>query len=117
MHRDQFRVYEVEFSILDKPAVPISEILHHVSEFHRVPPDVLVGGSRKHCHAVPRHEAMWLARKLTGRSFPAIGRSFRRDHTTVISGVKAIDERIAREAVEGDDIIVLLQKFPNVVWH
>ena len=40
----------------------------------------------------PRQIAMFLAKKLTTRSLPEIGRKFaNRDHTTVIHAVKTID--------------------------
>ena len=42
-----------------------------------------------------RHTGMWLARHLTPCSYPEIGRLFgRRDHTTVMHGVKAIDRHM-----------------------
>ena len=42
--------------------------------------------------ARPRQIAMYLAKKLTTRSLPEIGRKFaNRDHTTVIHAVKTID--------------------------
>ena len=41
--------------------------------------------------ARPRQIAMYLAKKMTTRSLPEIGRSFaNRDHTTVIHAVKTI---------------------------
>jgi chromosomal replication initiator protein len=43
--------------------------------------------------ARPRQIAMYLAKKLTTRSLPEIGRKFaNRDHTTVIHAVKTIDK-------------------------
>jgi chromosomal replication initiator protein len=45
-----------------------------------------------------RHVAMWLARRMTPLSLPAIGRLFgRRDHTTVLHAVRRIDQRMARD--------------------
>ena len=45
--------------------------------------------------ARPRQMAMYLAKKLTSRSLPEIGRKFsNRDHTTVIHAVKTIDKLI-----------------------
>ena len=45
--------------------------------------------------ARPRQMAMYLAKKLTSRSLPEIGREFsNRDHTTVIHAVKTIDKLI-----------------------
>lgn len=49
------------------------------------------GHSRKAHIVAPRHAAMWLAREITGRSMPEIGRAFRRDHTSVLSAVRRID--------------------------
>ena len=43
--------------------------------------------------ARPRQVAMYLAKKLTPRSLPEIGRKFsNRDHTTVIHAVKTIEK-------------------------
>ena len=43
--------------------------------------------------ARPRQIAMYLAKKLTTRSLPEIGRKFaNRDHTTVIHAVKTIEK-------------------------
>ena len=43
--------------------------------------------------ARPRQIAMYLAKKLTSRSLPEIGRKFaNRDHTTVIHAVKTVDK-------------------------
>jgi chromosomal replication initiator protein len=43
--------------------------------------------------------AMYLARKLTGASFPEIGSRFGgKDHSTVISAVKKIDSLLAQDA-------------------
>ena len=45
--------------------------------------------------ARPRQMAMYLAKKLTSRSLPEIGRRFaNRDHTTVIHAVKTIEKLI-----------------------
>ena len=42
--------------------------------------------------ARPRQIAMYLAKKMTSRSLPEIGRRFaNRDHTTVIHSVKTIE--------------------------
>jgi Bacterial dnaA protein helix-turn-helix len=52
--------------------------------------------SRRHNRrsVIPRHVAMYLARKLTPHSMPAIGRCFGRDHTTVVHAIKATNDRM-----------------------
>lgn len=48
-----------------------------------------------HCNAWsvahPRMMAMYLARKITGASFPNIGRHFDRDHTTILWACRAVE--------------------------
>jgi chromosomal replication initiation ATPase DnaA len=65
--------------------------------------DLKVIMSREQLHkiAVLRQELMWILRevKINGRSrysYPQIAKFLRRDHTTVIHGVRAHEQRIAR---------------------
>jgi hypothetical protein len=44
--------------------------------------------------AVPRHAAMYLAKRLTLKSFAEIGRVFGRDHSTVVHAVNGIAARL-----------------------
>ncbi len=45
-----------------------------------------------------RKQAMWIARRVTGLSYPALGRAFDRVHTTVLSNVRSV-ERAGRESL------------------
>ncbi len=71
----------------------------------------LISERRNRAIARPRQCAMWLAKQLTTRSLPDIGRRFGgRDHTTVLHAVrriealKEVDPQIAR------DVETLLRK-------
>ena len=58
--------------------------------------------------ARPRQVAMFLAKTMTSRSLPDIGRRFGgRDHTTVIHGVRKIEELRATDPQIADDIDAL----------
>lgn len=57
--------------------------------------------------ARPRQVAMYLARSLTAQSLPAIGRSFGRDHTTVMHAVEAVERRMAFDEVVADRVQTL----------
>ena len=48
--------------------------------------------------ARPRQIAMYLARELTGASYPRLGQYFQRDHTSVLFGCQKTIERMARDA-------------------
>lgn len=56
----------------------------------------------------PRQVAMYLAKTLTVRSLPEIGRMFgHKDHTTVLHAVRKIEALIARDATIGATINAL----------
>ena len=55
-----------------------------------------------------RHVAMFLSRRLTGRSYPQIGRRFGdRDHSTVIHACRRIEAQIATDADLGVEVDLL----------
>jgi len=73
--------------------VTVEEIQRKVAEHYNIRMSDMVGPKRQRSIARPRHVAMWLAKRLTTRSLPDIGRRFGgRDHTTVMHGVRKIDE-------------------------
>jgi chromosomal replication initiator protein len=51
---------------------------------------------------------MYLAKQLTPRSLPEIGRRFGgRDHTTIMHGVRKIEELMATDSQLNDDLQML----------
>jgi len=53
--------------------------------------------SDRQAPARSRQIAMWLARTTTTASFPAIGRAFGRDHTTVMQACRRVDGLMAAD--------------------
>lgn len=73
--------------------VTIDEIQKLVSQHFELKPLDLVSARRSRAVARPRQIAMYLAKRLTTRSLPEIGRKFGgRDHSTVIHAVRKIEE-------------------------
>ena len=73
--------------------VTIDEIQKAVSTHFALKPVDLVSARRAVVVARPRQIAMYLAKRLTTRSLPEIGRKFGgRDHSTVIHAVRRIEE-------------------------
>jgi len=71
----------------------------------------LISERRNRAIARPRQAAMWLAKQLTTRSLPDIGRRFGgRDHTTVLHAVRRIDELRAGDAQLARDLETLTRK-------
>ena len=82
----------------------IDEIQRKVAEYYHLKMTDLLSARRAREVARPRQVAMYLAKKLTPRSLPEIGRRFGgRDHTTVMHAVKRIDElRAADREIDAD---------------
>jgi len=88
--------------------VTVDEIMRHVSEHYNVRIADLLGPKRTRTIARPRQVAMFLAKKMTQRSLPEIGRRFGgRDHTTVIHAVKKITELQDTDNRIAEDVTIL----------
>ena len=73
--------------------VTIDQIQKAVSDHFELKPLDLISARRARAVARPRQIAMYLAKRLTTRSLPEIGRKFGgRDHSTVIHAVRRIEE-------------------------
>lgn len=73
--------------------VTIDEIIRKVADHYNLRLTDILSPRRARSVARPRQVAMFLAKKLTSKSLPEIGRRFGgRDHTTVIHAVKKIEE-------------------------
>ncbi|MEK9917954.1 MAG: chromosomal replication initiator protein DnaA [Pelagibacteraceae bacterium] len=71
--------------------ITVDKIQNTVSNFYNIPLAEMLSQRRSRPLARPRQIAMYLAKKMTTRSLPEIGRRFaNRDHTTVIHAVKTI---------------------------
>ena len=71
--------------------ITVDKIQNIVSNYFNIPLSDMLSQRRSRPLARPRQLAMYLAKKMTSRSLPEIGRRFaNRDHTTVIHAVKTI---------------------------
>ena len=71
--------------------ITVDKIQNVVSNYYNIALSEMLSQRRSRPLARPRQIAMYLAKKLTTRSLPEIGRRFaNRDHTTVIHAVKTI---------------------------
>jgi chromosomal replication initiator protein len=86
----------------------IDEIQRKVAEHYALKMSDLLSARRAREVARPRQVAMYLAKKLTPRSLPEIGRRFGgRDHTTVMHAVKRIEELRATDREVDADVVRL----------
>ena len=88
--------------------VTVEEIQRKVSEHYNIRLADMIGPKRVRNFARPRQVAMYLAKSLTSRSLPEIGRRFGgRDHTTVMHGVRRIEELQISDHQIADDLELL----------
>jgi len=88
--------------------VTIEEIQKRVAEHYAIRLSDMHSARRARAVARPRQVAMYLAKQLTTRSLPEIGRKFGgRDHTTVMHAVKRIEQLRATDAGFAEDIDLL----------
>lgn len=74
----------------------MSQVIAAAAAYARVSEEHFRRPCRQRAIARPRQLAMWLFRRLLGRSYPQIARTFRCDHTNVIYAVRQVDERVRR---------------------
>ncbi len=88
--------------------VTIEEIQRKVAEHYNIRLSDLIGPKRVRVLARPRQVAMYLAKQLTTRSLPEIGRRFGgRDHTTIMHGVRKVEELVAQDSQLAEDLGML----------
>ena len=88
--------------------ISIDEIQRKVSEHFNIRLSDLIGPKRVRTFARPRQIAMYLAKQLTSRSLPEIGRRFGgRDHTTVMHAIRKIEELMQKDSQIADDVEML----------
>ena len=91
----------------------IDEIQRKVAEHFNISVKELQSSRRARTVARPRQVAMYLAKQLTSRSLPEIGRKFDRDHTTVMHAVRKIEELIVEDQSLAEDIEILRRTLEN----
>lgn len=88
--------------------ITVEEIQRKVSEHYNIRLSDMIGPKRLRSYARPRQVAMYLCKHMTSRSLPEIGRRFGgRDHTTVMHGVKRIDELRVQDGQIAEDLELL----------
>jgi chromosomal replication initiator protein len=85
--------------------IKIEDILRIVSRHFAVSKQDILSQRRHRSVVRPRQIGMYLAKHLTSRSLPEIGRRFGdRDHTTVLHAIRKIDKEVGESARLKDEI-------------
>lgn len=87
---------------------PVRDIVSNVSSFYNISVIDLLSQRRAPVVVLPRQVAMYLAKTLTTRSLPEIGRVIGgRDHTTILHGVRKITEMVKTDATLAEEISII----------
>jgi chromosomal replication initiator protein len=88
--------------------VTLDQIIKTTCEYYNIRQADITGTSRARAVARPRQMAMYLSKALTTRSYPEIARKLGgRDHTTVLYGVRKIEELMAVDSQIAEDAEIL----------
>jgi chromosomal replication initiator protein len=94
----------------DPGRIKIDDILKVVGRHYNVSKNDLLSPRRARSVVVPRQIGMYLAKKLTSRSLPEIGRRFGgRDHSTVLHAVRKIDDLVRADEKLAKDVAALIR--------
>jgi chromosomal replication initiator protein len=92
----------------------MEEIQRRVAEHYKIRLSDMSSARRARVVARPRQVAMYLAKQLTSRSLPEIGRAFGgRDHTTVMHAVRKIEELCRDDQSFAEDVELLTRMLEN----
>jgi len=94
-----------------KPGIDV--IQRVVADSFHIPLADLKSKKRTQHVAFCRQVAMYLCRKITGNSFPTIGKHFGRDHSTVIHAFNLIERRVNKDAA----FRLLIEKIERGLKH
>lgn len=91
--------------------ITIDEIQRTVCEYYRIDRSEMSSKRRARAVVRPRQVAMYIAKVMTPRSYPEIGRKFGgRDHSTVIHAVRLVEDLRAQDSDMDNDVRTLLRQ-------
>ena len=93
--------------IPEKKTINFEMIVENTAEFYGLNPDAIFSKSRLRDIADARQMIMYLCKKHTGLSYPAIGAKLNRRHPTVVHAIKTISDRLAVSPDLGDAVAAI----------
>ncbi len=96
--------YKPWFRIVGMTVPAMQDISYAVCAYYNVSKGDLMSDRRMQPIAFRRQIAMYLTKELTGRTLPAIGRYYHRDHTVILYAVRKISAQIKSDPVLAQEI-------------
>ncbi|MEW5733474.1 MAG: chromosomal replication initiator protein DnaA [Thermodesulfobacteriota bacterium] len=93
-----------------RKVITLSTIVELVSRYYKVSSEELMSKSRRQKVVIPRQVAMYLARRYTDQSLPAIGRFFNRYHATALHALSCVEKKLAERSRMGREVEFFCKK-------
>ncbi|MGL1922374.1 MAG: chromosomal replication initiator protein DnaA [Hyphomicrobiales bacterium] len=107
-----------QVSVEENRIIRVHDIIKSVSDFYQVSKADLFSARRHRSIVRPRQIGMYLAKMLTSRSLPEIGRRFGgRDHTTVLHAVRKIDDLLKKDPILAEEVARLKREIETGDIH
>jgi chromosomal replication initiator protein len=90
--------------------VSTEQIRDLVARLYGLEPQVLTGKTRRKAVTRPRNLALYLCRRHTEASYAAIGRTFNRDHSTVMYGVEQVERGLTSDPKLAQELAFIEQR-------
>lgn len=101
-------------SIRGKPYILIAHVASAVGEYYGFPVDLLISKSRKTDVVQARQVGFYLARLITKRSYPEIGRRMGKfDHSTVIHACRRVEADLDENPEVRADVAAIREAILN----
>jgi len=94
-------------------SVTIDRILEKVAKKYGIAVEDLKGNKRTKEIAYARHIAIYLLRKLTDMSYPQIGKLLKRDHSTIISSLRTVEEKMGANTPTNNEVTELIKELKS----
>ena len=97
---------------IDRRPVTVKQMLKAVGDYFQVPIKDALANRRQRQIVMVRHITMYIARHCTDLSYPEIARSLGgMDHTTVLHGVRRIEQRMRDNPAFKATVDILMNEF------
>ncbi|BEV44799.1 helix-turn-helix domain-containing protein [Afipia carboxidovorans] len=96
--------YRPWFRIMNTAKPMLRDIQDATCDYFEISREHFLSKRKNAALVIPRHIAMYLARELTAKTFPEIGRAFERDHTVPIYAANKIEKLIRSDVWLAHDV-------------
>jgi hypothetical protein len=93
----------------------IHDIVGVVAHYYDTTAVDIMSESHKPEHVAARHACFYISRVICEKSYMAIGRDFKRDHSTIVSAVARMEKRIAADPEFNEALKVIIKAVLNTV--